>query len=126
MYCSTRAGQWSSSWISRARSSISCWPWTTEPASMPTDPPPEQAFLTLQRVEEGLVPQLLERIEHLLARELRYPFGLARSRPLRLVLLARRRDRRTKGRGRVVARRLVEDRDPQLPAHFSVNRPRVK
>jgi len=86
----------------------------------------EQAFLALQRVKEGLVPQLLERIEHLLARELRYPFGLARSRPLRLVLLARRRNRRTKGRGRVVARRLVEDRDPQLPAHFSVNRPRVK
>src|SRR5437660_1593129 len=29
----------------------------------------EQAFLALQRVEEGLVAQLLERIEHLLARE---------------------------------------------------------
>ena len=86
----------------------------------------EQAFLALQRVKEGLVPQLLERIEHLLAREFGHPLGLARRRPFRLVLLARRHDRHTKRRGRVVARRLVEDRDLQLPAHFSVNRPRVR
>src|ERR1700737_3044792 len=62
----------------------------------------EQAFLALQQVEEGLVPQLLERVEHLLAREFGHPLGLARRRPLRLVLLARR-GRRTKRRGRGVA-----------------------
>src|ERR1700716_3035416 len=74
----------------------------------------EQAFLALQQVEEGLVPPLLERLEHLLAREFGHPLRLARGRSLRFVLLARRNRRRTKRRGRGVARTLVEDRDLQL------------